>query len=364
MALIDIIAGARPNFMKVAPIIHELQKQQSEGVNVQFRLVHTGQHFSANMSAQFFTDLNIPEPDVNLESEGNSQATQAASIMTRYEHLLASGRSDLCLVVGDVTSTMACAITAKKMGIPVAHVEAGIRSGDWAMPEEVNRVVTDSITDWFYTTTPAASNTLIESGVQKNRIRFVGNVMIDTLLANETRFCEPPVLQETPLNENGYFVLTLHRPSNVDEKNTLENLINCIGGALGEQHIVFPVHPRTEKYLDRKALLAKGIHCIDPMGYLEFMYLIKHAKGVITDSGGITEETTVMGIPCVTLRDSTERPETITIGTNELAGTTLSDIKRYVEKLASGDWKKGAIPEKWDGRSAQRIVKHLIEVLV
>jgi len=333
MILIDIIAGARPNFMKVAPIINAIKKSQRNGGDLSFRLVHTGQHYDPKLSGSFFEQLNIPQPDINLDVGSGTQAEQTGSIMIKYEKLLFDEPSQLCLVVGDVTSTMACAITAQKMEVPVAHVEAGIRSGDWTMPEEINRLATDAVTNWFFTTSQVANENLKKSGIEENRIFFVGNTMIDTLLANMTRFRSPDFWSDLSLDKNKYIVLTLHRPSNVDELNSFSTLLRSIGRYSRGLPVIFPVHPRTAKSLSNLDDVPQNIHVVDPQPYLEFNYLVKHAKAVITDSGGITEETTVMGVPCMTLRDSTERPETVTIGTNELLGTDPDALEPAMDKL-------------------------------
>jgi UDP-N-acetylglucosamine 2-epimerase (non-hydrolysing) len=361
--LIDLIAGARPNFMKIAPIIDALKVAQSQGSQLSYRLIHTGQHYDRAMSGGFFEQLGIPEPDINLEVGSGTQAEQTANIMIRYEQVLLEKRSDLCLVVGDVTSTMACSIVARKFGVPVAHVEGGIRSGDWSMPEEINRVVTDSITSWFFTTSETANDNLRRSGVTGDRIYFVGNTMIDTLL-KQMPFLHPPIFwDELGLQEGHYFVVTLHRPANVDGEQQLLALLRAITAATEGLPVIFPVHPRTAKNLSQLDGQIPGMHYVDPQGYLEFNFLVKHAKGVITDSGGITEETTVMGVPCLTLRDNTERPETVTIGTNELIGTDPAKLAPVLARLMAGQWKKGAIPDKWDGKAATRIVARLEQLL-
>lgn len=359
MIKIDIIAGARPNFMKVAPIIEAISKRE----DMSFRLVHTGQHYDKNMSGSFFEQLNIPEPDVNLGAGGGTQAEQTAAIMIGYEKLLIEDPTDLCLVVGDVTSTMACAITAQKLHIKVAHVEGGIRSGDWTMPEEINRLVTDSITNYFFTTSETANTNLKSAGISKERIHFVGNTMIDTLLKNRSRFIKPAVWKEKGLQAGQYIVMTLHRPANVDEEDTLKSLMSEIVNNSEGLPLVFPVHPRTAKILTALGIEADNLYFTEPLSYLEFNYLVSNAKAVITDSGGITEETTVMGIPCMTLRDNTERPETITIGTNELLGVNPKAIAPAMRKLFAGDWKKGEIPELWDGKTGERIAAILAEEL-
>jgi len=364
MKTIDIIAGARPNFMKIAPIINALRAAQNQGGSLGYRLIHTGQHYDKAMSGGFFEQLGIPEPDINLEVGSGTQAEQTAAIMVRYEKVLLDQQSDLCLVVGDVTSTMACSIVARKLGVPVAHVEGGIRSGDWSMPEEINRVVTDSITNWFFTTSVTANENLRRSGVPDERIYFVGNTMIDTLLKQMPRLQPPEFWAELGLLPGQYFVVTLHRPANVDGEQQLLLLLHAIAEGTQGLPVVFPVHPRTAKHLRELEGQIPGLHYVDPQGYLEFNYLVKHAKGVITDSGGITEETTVMGVPCLTLRDNTERPETVTIGTNELIGTDPAKLGPALARLMAGEWKKGAVPEKWDGHAAERIVAELERLLV
>jgi UDP-N-acetylglucosamine 2-epimerase (non-hydrolysing) len=360
--LIDIIAGARPNFIKISPIIAAIKKKQEEGENLNFRLIHTGQHYDKNMSDSFFQQLNIPEPHHNLGVGSGTQAEQTAGIMVGYETILLNKPSDLCVVVGDVTSTMACAIAAKKLLIPVAHIEGGIRSGDMTMPEEINRIVTDSITDYFFTTTEWAGSNLLKSGVSPDSIFFVGNVMIDTLKRYESSFIQPELWEAEALSNGSYFVLTLHRPANVDAAGKLKATISEIVKGTSPDTIVFPVHPRTRKILEGLDIKYENLKYCDPLSYLEFNYLVKNAKGVITDSGGITEETTVMGIPCITLRDSTERPETCTIGTNELIGTDPDAIAPALIKLQRGEWKQGSIPEKWDGKAADRIIEIILDI--
>jgi len=314
------------------------------------------------MSDTFFQELNIPHPNVNLECGGGTQAEQTASILIAFEKELLANPTDLVLVVGDVTSTMACAIVAKKLNTKVAHVEAGIRSFDLTMPEEINRMVTDSITDYFFTTSSTANENLLESGVKQNSIFFVGNVMIDTLLANQDNFQKPAFFDTLGLKQKEYFVLTIHRPANVDETHKLKELMTEILSNVNSLPVIFPIHPRTAKIIQSLNINAANLHIVEPLGYLEFNYLVQHAKAVITDSGGITEETTVMGVPCLTLRDNTERPETITIGTNELIGTNPKNIKPALDKLFVGNWKKGGIPEFWDGQAAKRIVDILVKI--
>lgn len=358
---LTIIAGARPNFMKIAPVIHAIQKAQSAGKDISYRLVHTGQHYDKNMSGTFFVELNIPMPDVNLGAGGGSQAEQTAAIMVAFEKELIANPSDLIVVVGDVTSTMACSIVAKKLNTRVAHIEAGIRSWDLTMPEEINRMVTDSITDYFFTTSEIANTNLRNAGISDDRIFFVGNVMIDTLLANIDRFRKPDFYDSLQLEEGKYLVLTMHRPANVDEasklKRTMDEILNNTHGL----PVIFPIHPRTAKIFCELGIESPMLKIVDPLGYLEFNYLVRHCKAVVTDSGGITEETTVMHVPCMTLRDNTERPETCTIGTNELVGTNPDAIKPALDKLFGGEWKKGGIPELWDGHAAERIINIIVK---
>ena len=353
---IDIIAGARPNFMKIAAIIRALDTRRTVGGPLRYRLVHTGQHYDERMSASFFAQLGIPAPDVNLEVGSGTQAEQAAGIMIGYERLLQADRSDLCLVVGDVTSTMACAIVAQKLLVPVAHVEGGIRSGDWSMPEEINRLVTDAITDLFFTTSADANTNLVRAGVPADRIHFVGNTMIDTLLANLSRLEAPACWDAIGLVDREYFVATLHRPSNVDRLETLEPLLRAIARAARGLPVVLPLHPRTARILSAISSLPPELHVIEAQPYLQFNFLVRQAKAVITDSGGVTEEATVLNVPCLTLRTSTERPETVTVGSNELLGTDPAAIAPALDRIFAGQWKRSGIPELWDGRAAERIV--------
>ena len=390
--LITLIAGARPNFMKIAPLIKAIHAAEAAGKDIHYRLVHTGQHYDKNMSDTFFEELGIPMPDVNLGCGGGTQAEQTANIMVAFEKDLMANPTDLVLVVGDVTSTMACSIVAKKLNTKVCHVEAGIRSWDLTMPEEINRMVTDALADYMFTTSEVANKNLVLSGCClenvpngliapspcrlpeegytferiKQRVWYVGNVMIDTLLANRSRFRKPEVYDALGLEEKQYIVMTMHRPANVDEEAHLKALMEQIITNVHGLPIIFPIHPRTAKIFynlwgDEAQLkqLFPNLHIVDPMGYLEFNYMVERAKAVVTDSGGITEETTVMGVPCITLRDNTERPETCTVGTNELIGTDPAAVKPALDLLFSGEWKKGAIPALWDGHTAERIVEIL-----
>jgi UDP-N-acetylglucosamine 2-epimerase (non-hydrolysing) len=373
---ITLIVGARPNFMKIAPIIHEIKNQQEKekkhkfkDKSIIYRLVHTGQHYDRSMSDTFFSDLKIPEPNVNLSCGSGTQAEQTAAIMVAFEKELMANPADLVIVVGDVTSTMACSIVAKKLNTKVAHVEAGIRSFDRTMPEEINRIITDAITDYFFTTTDMAGNNLRNDGICEDRIFFVGNVMIDTLLANRHRFKKPKIWKDIGLEIGNFLVVTLHRPNNVDKELKLKLILDAITESCHGIPIIFPVHPRTLKVIEmiyphfalsHTRLSVPTLHIIEPLGYLEFNFLVENSKAVITDSGGITEETTVLGVPCITLRNNTERPETISIGTNELIGTDPSAIKPALDRLFAGKWKTGNIPELWDGKSASRIVQKLL----
>lgn len=361
--LIDLIVGARPNFIKIVAIIRALETHQAAGGELKFRLVHTGQHYDEKMSGSFFEQLDIPQPDINLEVGSGTQAEQTAAILLRYEKLLLEQPCILCLVVGDVTSTMACAIAAQKLCIPVAHVEGGIRSGDWTMPEEINRMVTDAITNWFFTTSEVANQNLRDCGISDNRIFFVGNTMIDTLLRNEPRFSPPEFWDPMDLRAEQYIVLTMHRPANVDSVDSFNAMLAAVAESARGLPVVFPVHPRTAKTMRDAGQVPANVKLVEPQAYLQFNYLVKNAKAVITDSGGITEEATVMRIPCLTLRNTTERPETVIIGTNELIGTDPVMLGPAIDKIFRGEWKKGDIPEKWDGKTGERIVLHIARLL-
>ena len=357
---ITIIAGARPNFIKIAPIIKAIEKRQAEGKIISFRLVHTGQHYDKNLSDTFFEELNIPHPNANLEVKSGSQAQQTGAIMIAFEKELLQNPCDLVLVVGDVNSTMACTIVAKKMNVKVAHVEAGIRSGDMTMPEEINRIVTDSITDYFFTTSTSASENLLKNDVDPSNVHFVGNVMIDTLYQNLDRILAPNFWTEFGLETKNYIILTLHRPSNVDQEKSLIDLLEGIDKMVGDKKIIFPIHPRTKAILGETNLNLKNILFVEPQGYLNFMYLIKNSFAVITDSGGISEETTVLGIPCFTMRTTTERPETIKIGTNNLVGISLENLQNLFGRFLQNGAKKSEIPELWDGKTSERIIDILV----
>jgi UDP-N-acetylglucosamine 2-epimerase (non-hydrolysing) len=357
---ITIVAGARPNFIKIAPIIKVIESRKSAGADVSFRLVHTGQHYDKNLSDTFFEELNIPHPNANLEVKSGSQAVQTAAIMVAFEQELLQNPTDLVLVVGDVNSTMACAIVAKKLNVKVTHVEAGIRSGDWTMPEEINRIVTDSITDFFFTTSTSASENLLKYGADPNKVHFVGNVMIDTLTQNLSRIKQPDFWDGFGLENGNYIVLTLHRPSNVDEEKSLQDLLLGIDKLAGDKKVVFPVHPRTKAILGDAKLDFTNIVYAEPQGYLAFMYLIKNSFAVITDSGGISEETTVLGIPCFTMRENTERPETQTVGTNTLVGISIENLEKHYTGFLENGLREHGIPELWDGKASERIMDILL----
>ena len=356
--------GARPNFMKMAPIV-DAMKLYPDGIRQ--TLVHTGQHYDEKMSKSFFVDLGIPEPDLNLEVGAGSHAQQTAGVMVAFEKVCIESKPDLVIVVGDVNSTMACTITAKKLGIKVAHVEAGLRSRDMAMPEEINRLCTDVISDYLFTTDLGANANLKAEGVDEKKIHFVGNVMIDTLLKHRDKASALSFTQWN-LTKGDYATVTLHRPSNVDDKKTLQGILEALHEIAQQIKVVFPMHPRTRKMVNEFGLghlltddLSKpGIYTIEPLGYLEFLRLNMDAKMVLTDSGGLQEETTVLGIPCITLRHNTERPITSDVGTNVIVGNDKQKILAAANSVLNGTAKKGRVPDKWDGKAAQRIVDVLI----
>ena len=359
---ITIVAGARPNFMKISPIIKAIKKLQTEKNPITYRLIHTGQHYNANLSETFFEDLQIPLPNENLNIKSGTQAEQTAGIMIAFERELIENRPDFVLVVGDVTSTMACAIVTKKANIPLIHVEAGIRSGDKAMPEEINRMLTDSITDYFFTTSEKASENLVKSGHLQKNIFFVGNVMIDTLLQNLAKIEKPIFWNNLNLTSKNYYLLTLHRPSNVDDGSSFIELLKQIIEHAGEAPIIFPVHPRTQQILAETQNEFKNLHFVEPQGYLHFIYLLKNSKAILTDSGGITEEASVLNIPCVTFRNSTERPETCDLGTNVLVANDKEKISQAFEKLKRGEWKETQNIPLWDGKASERIISNLLKI--
>ncbi len=365
MVKIINIVGARPNFMKIAPIMEAVVKHNEDcGNRIDQLLVHTGQHYDAEMSRSFFDVLGIPQPDINLEVGSASHAVQTGEIMIRFERVILEHRPDAIVVVGDVNSTIACAMVASKLGVRVAHVEAGLRSFDRTMPEEINRVLTDSISDFLFTTSKLACDNLRNEGVKEEKIFFTGNVMIDTLMKHICRIKEPDYMR----GENEYCALTLHRPSNVDSPEKLSSVIDILEEIQSDLKIIFPLHPRTRGMAEKHGLMKrieslKGIRLLPPVSYTDFLYIMKHSKFVLTDSGGIQEETTVMGIPCLTMRENTERPETITEGTNILVGTDRDRIMSSVEDILTGRARKGSVPEKWDGHATERIISILAEKL-
>lgn len=348
------VAGARPNFMKIAPLMHEFARRPERFEPI---LVHTGQHYDKAMSDSFFRDLGIPEPDVNLGVGSGSHGHQTAQVLMKIEDLLVERRPHAVLVVGDVNSTIAATLAAVKMHIPVAHVEAGLRSGDREMPEEVNRVLTDAVSEWLFTTESAAGANLAREGIPEEKIHFVGNVMIDTLLTHKKKAEALDTLERLGLEEGRYAVLTLHRPSNVDHADRLSELFEVLARLNREVPVVFPIHPRTAKAVEENLGGKKpDLHLTDPLGYLDFMRLLMGAQMVLTDSGGIQEETTALGVPCLTLRTSTERPVTVTEGTNEIVGTDPTAIEAAITRLRSGAPRTGRSPALWDGGAAARIV--------
>ncbi|PYN40464.1 MAG: UDP-N-acetylglucosamine 2-epimerase (non-hydrolyzing) [Candidatus Rokuibacteriota bacterium] len=364
------VAGARPNFVKIAPLVREMRRHPA----IVPLLVHTGQHYDEVMSGQLFRDLEIPAPDFNLEVGSASHAAQTAEVMRRLEPVLLSTRPDLVLVVGDVNSTLAATLTAVKLGIPVAHVEAGLRSFDRTMPEEINRVLTDAIADLLFVTEESGREHLLREGISADKIHFVGNVMIDALMTFRPHWQNSAVFDRLDLHENQpYAVLTLHRPSNVDDPTNLTKLLDALQDVARHIPIVFPVHPRVRARLgmqeearvptrDADALSAgKGIAYLDPLGYLDFIALMSRARLVLTDSGGIQEETTILGVPCLTLRDNTERPATVTWGTNRVIGTDPRRIVEEALRALNHSPRTNGPPPLWDGQAASRIVKVLVE---
>ena len=355
------VVGARPNFMKIGPIQREMNRRSSEFQPV---LVHTGQHYDEKMSKLFFDDLQLPKPDVYLGVGSGTHAEQTAKIMIDFEKVCREHKPDMVLVVGDVNSTVACSLVAAKLWIPVVHVEAGLRSFDRKMPEEINRLVTDALADYLFITEKAGIENLKNEGVDDAKVHFVGNVMIDSLAFFLEKARESDILKKLELREKNYALVTLHRPSNVDDQENFLKILTAFEQIEKEIPIVFPIHPRTRKNIERFGLedrvkALKNLKLLPPIGYLDFMNLTQNCKFVMTDSGGIQEETTYLGIPCMTLRENTERPITIEVGTNELVGPNTEQILNYAQKMLSGQWKKGAVPELWDGHAAERIVEVL-----
>ena len=363
--LIYLVAGARPNFMKIAPIVRALNQRSD---CLQYRIVHTGQHYDREMSDVFFDELGIPQPDHHLECGGGSHAEQTARIMVAFERICRQQPPACVLVVGDVNSTLACSIVAKKLHIPVAHVEAGLRSGDRTMPEEINRLVTDSISDWFFCTEPAGVENLLKEGKAAGAIFHVGHVMVDNLLYQRDRLAaaDTASFQSTALKAQTprYGVVTLHRPSNVDGREAFTGIVTALNAVAEQLPLIFPVHPRTRGNLQQFGLVpAVGIVLTTPLSYMDFLNLWKDAALVLTDSGGLQEETTALGVPCLTLRHNTERPITVEEGTNTLVGTDPDTIFQAVQRVLAGQGKVGKRPDLWDGHAAERIVQHLEALL-
>jgi UDP-N-acetylglucosamine 2-epimerase (non-hydrolysing) len=360
MKILSVI-GARPNFMKIAPICDELK-----GTDISHTLVHTGQHYDYRMSKLFFEDLGLPKPDINLGVGSATHGHQTAEVMMRLEPVLEREKPSLVIVVGDINSTMAAAVTAVKLGIPVAHVEAGLRSFDRNMPEEINRVLTDAVSSFYFTTEESANDNLRKEGIPGEKIFFVGNTMIDTLFRHAERVSVSPILQNLGMKPREYGVVTLHRPSNVDSERRLRDILEALNEIAADLPIVFPVHPRTRKQIagfgledlvtERGTDVRKGLYIIEPLGYCDFLGLVKEARIVFTDSGGIQEETTVLGIHCLTLRENTERPVTITSGTNVLVGAVKVKIISETRKRLNGFSASHICPPLWDGHAAERIV--------
>lgn len=355
------VCGARPNFMKIAPLVRAFDATR----RIETFLVHTGQHYDERMSRLFFEDLGIPRPDVDLEVGSGSHAVQTAEVMKRFEPLCAQRRPDWVVVVGDINSTLACALVAVKLGIRVAHVEAGLRSFDRAMPEEINRIVTDAVSDLLFVTEPAGVENLLREGADPSRVHLVGNVMIDTLLANRRRSEESRVLSDHGLADRGYYLVTLHRPSNVDTREALGPIMETLIDLAKLRPVVFPIHPRTRRNLsvfgfDDAIARHPGLRLLEPQGYLDFLKLMSSARAVLTDSGGIQEETTILGVPCLTLRHNTERPITLTRGTNRLVTPVREAILGAVHDIETAPRPSADMPDLWDGRAAERIAKILL----
>jgi UDP-N-acetylglucosamine 2-epimerase (non-hydrolysing) len=356
------VAGARPNFMKIAPLMDAFGSHP----DIEPMLVHTGQHYDEKMSDLFFRQLGIPEPDINLGIGSGSHAVQTAEIMKAFEGVLLEQRPDVVLVVGDVNSTIACGLVAVKLGVKLVHVEAGLRSGDRAMPEEINRVLTDAISDMLFCTEQSGVDNLKREGVDESKIHIVGNVMIDTLLKNRSKAEQSNILDDLDLQPRSYAALTLHRPSNVDNAETFGRLLDAIGEIQQDMPIIFPIHPRTRKNLPNLGLAQRveamtNLRLLDPIGYLDFLKLTANAKIVLTDSGGIQEETTILKVPCLTMRENTERPITADVGSNQIVGTDPAAILDAYRAVMDGKRPEPQIPPLWDGQAAQRIAEILAQ---
>jgi len=358
------VAGARPNFMKIAPLMEAFRAQDS----IEPMLVHTGQHYDEKMSDLFFRQLGIPEPDVNLGIGSGSHAVQVAEVMKAFEQVVLDEKPDVVLVVGDVNSTIACGMVAVKLGVTLVHVEAGLRSFDRGMPEEINRLLTDAISDMLFVTEKSGRENLLNEGVCEERIFMVGNVMIDTLLKNKAKSDESTILADLGLEAGGYAAMTLHRPSNVDNAEVLARLLDAIDVVQADMPVVFPIHPRTRNNLASLGLAGRvegmsDLRLLDPIGYLDFLKLTSSARLVLTDSGGIQEETTILKVPCITLRENTERPITAEVGSNIIAGTQSADIIAAYRTVMDGSARTPGIPDLWDGLAAQRIAAIMAEKL-
>lgn len=356
-----IVAGARPNFMKIAPLLHEFKKYKS---HFEVLLVHTGQHYDVEMSEVFFQNLKMPKPDIYLNVGSASHAVQTAKIMVAFENVVLEEKPDLVIVVGDVNSTLACSLVASKLNTKIAHVEAGLRSFDRTMPEEINRIVTDSLSDYLFVSEKSGLGNLKSEGINSDKVHFVGNVMIDTLLANLSIINESDILSKYELADNEYAIMTLHRPSNVDSEEALSEIFDILNSVSQRIKIVYPIHPRTNRMIKKHNFLNKfrqlnNLLIVDPLGYIDFVKIMKESKFVLTDSGGIQEESTFLGIPCLTMRENTERPVTIEKGTSYLVGRNKEKVLLYIEDILDGKSKNGSIPELWDGKAAKRIVQIL-----
>ncbi len=357
MMKIITIAGARPNFIKIAPLYRAFNKRKDRFEHL---ICHTGQHFDRNMSKIFFEQLEMPEPDFNLGVGGGTHADQTARIMIEFEKILNQHKPDLILVPGDVNSTLACSVVASKLGIKIGHVEAGLRSFDRGMPEEINRIVTDVLSDYLFISEESGLTNLRQEGLAEDKLHFVGNIMIDSLIHFLPTIEQSVIMDKMNLRAGEYTLLTFHRPSNVDSRSSLTQLVDMLNRLTGKTKLVFPVHPRTRKNLEEFDLISKlnkEILTLDPIGYIDFLALTKSANLLITDSGGIQEETTYLGVQCITVRNNTERPVTVTTGTNQLIGTELDAVEKAALDVLNGNIKTGAIPEKWDGLTAERIVE-------
>ena len=365
MKIVNVV-GARPNFMKIAPLIAEYKKYNQ----VEPMLVHTGQHYDEKMSSLFFRQLGIPKPDINLEVGSATHAVQTAEIMKAFEPICFEHKPDVVLVVGDVNSTIACGLVAVKLGIKLVHVEAGLRSGDRSMPEEINRILTDSISDLLFCTEQSGVDNLLSEGIPADKIHMVGHVMIDTLLRNKSKADQSPIIEELKnsgvIDGDGFVVLTMHRPSNVDDPKVFAGILDALEIIQEDMPIIFPIHPRTRKNLaatdlGKRVESMPRLHLLDPVGYLDFLKLTSNAKLVLTDSGGIQEETTILKVPCITLRETTERPITAEIGSNQVVGTQTQNIVDAYRRATSGNWRTPEIPPLWDGKAAERIVKIMLQ---